>query len=170
MSAWTLRLLARLIWWLVVFFKLPMRLESSTILRADQVYMTRHYLFGHDGRGSAPGWRGRVPFNVFLHCLHLSDGAEYHSHPYEWAWSLILHSGYFECRWAYGAEFGSWYGPGDVNRIDHDTYHRLDVRPGRGPTWTLFVASRPKYVWWFYDAVTRKFRRASGKRAPGEAA
>lgn len=161
------RWLARFVWWVVCKFQWPLTQPSHTIWRDNGPYMTRYYLFGRDGEGAALGWRGRVPWNVFLHAIVASDGYEYHSHPYRWSVSLILRGAYREARWRNGEVTKRILIPGDFNWISHDTFHRIE-QPGYVPvTWTLFVSSRPQFVWWFWDPESSALRRASGKRKGG---
>jgi hypothetical protein len=74
-------------------------------------------------------------FNVFLHRIHRSDAAgELHTHP-GGSMSVILTGGYIE-----HTPHGSFIRrPGDIIFRGRAYAHRLDILPGIGPTFTLFI-------------------------------
>ncbi len=94
-------------------------------------------------------WRFDTPLaSVFVHSIRLPDrDPDPHTHPFSWSRSLIVRGGYTEERGP-AAEEVRHYRPGQVNRIDADTVHRIvSTRQGR-PVWTIFVAGRPHGRGW----------------------
>lgn len=132
-------------------------------------YLSRYYLVGAphmpDGSpafeadgGPRPGaiWPDRR-FGVYLHRFHRSDEAdELHNHPWSWAVSLILSGSYSEERLQPDGSIGRRvFGPGSVNRITHDTFHRVDLLTQE--CWTLFIVGRKERSWGFWDRETDEF-------------
>ena len=89
-------------------------------------------------------WRFDTPFvSIFLHSINLPDRDPYpHTHPFSWSRSLIVKGSYVEERGPYGDEVRK-YRPGQVNRIDADTVHRIVSTRGDRPVWTIFAAGKP---------------------------
>jgi hypothetical protein len=115
-------------------------------------------------------WFGKE--GIFLHHFQQSDPTEdFHNHPYGSSWALVLAGGYREERLLFRSEFvrGLFYTitsdirAGQVNRIDADTYHRIDLLDPRG-CWTLFVAGKKTQAWGFLNRSTGDFRPWSGKK------
>ena len=94
-------------------------------------------------------WRFDTPVgSVFLHAIRLPDrDPDPHTHPFSWSRSLILKGGYTEERGPLGERIRD-FRPGRINRIDHDTVHRIVRTRGNRPVWTLFVAGRPHGRGW----------------------
>jgi hypothetical protein len=79
-----------------------------------------------------------------LHRIWREDADRHmHNHPWSWARFLIVSGGYVEER-ASGTRI---YGPGDVNRIDASTFHR--VRTVWPNTWTLGIVGERVQDWGF---------------------
>lgn len=141
--------------WLLSF------LPHRTIWRGEEKYLTRYYLLGGPRTVGSTEHKW-LPFNLFLHCFHASDEKPAHNHPWTWARSLILKGSYRETRLFDFTSTSMWlaqtYSPGDVNRIDADTYHYVELLDG--PVWTLFLVGRVTQRWGFLtedghvDAVT----------------
>ena len=132
----------------------------------DDPYIERCYLWKRSGPHG---------FSVFLHRFHRSDeDEELHSHPWHRSWSLILLGGYREeRRLKDGSIAVRELHPGDVNRIGADDFHRVDIRHGDPPCWTLFVAgAQTGRSWGFLDGETNEFvphaEFLSGHRRRGE--
>lgn len=110
--------------------------------------------------------------HVYLHRIVRSDeDLQLHSHPW-CATSLILLGSYIEER-RYNDVAGGYgvqrrrYVPGEVNVIDADTFHRLDITSSE--VWTLFTTGpKVRDVWSFWDRDTlaltpcREFIAAKG--------
>jgi hypothetical protein len=99
-------------------------------------------------------WRD-VPVSAHLHQIHQSDTEqELHSHPWKWAYSLILSGGYIEeRRHADGTVRVRRVRPGQIVRLLADDYHRLDLIGGR-ECWSLFVAGPKTKTWHFWNRET----------------
>jgi hypothetical protein len=109
----------------------------------------RHYLFG----------TGKT-FGVFLHYFVGSDPAtEFHDHPWSWSVSIVLCGGYTEeRRGRYDSTITRrWLGPGRVNLLLPDIFHRVELRDRR-PAWTLFIHGPKIRKWGFLDSTTGAFR------------
>ena len=104
--------------------------------------------------------------HVYLHRIERSDEDDaLHSHPWS-ANALILVEGYREelrvvdvtCPTGFDIERHR-FKPGDVNSIEADTFHRIDLIDGR-PAWTILLTG-PKIAradgeasWSFWDRLT----------------
>lgn len=114
--------------------KVADRLLPAITIHAESVdpYLTRAYINGHD--------RSRYP-GVFLHYFHRGDlDRELHNHPWEDSLSLVLTGGYAE-RYRLGRDGTTrerYVAPFSVNRIRHDTFHRITLATDH--CWTLFIA------------------------------
>ncbi|HSN19255.1 MAG TPA: hypothetical protein VLS49_01170 [Usitatibacter sp.] len=96
--------------------------------------------------------------HVYLHFFHRGDAdRELHNHP--WAGtSVILTGGYREERRGEGDGIDvRVYGPGDVNHLAPDTFHRVDLIDEARGCWTLFVTSARVQSWGFWCRETRVF-------------
>ncbi len=163
-------MIRRAILWLLAF------IPHVTIYREAGVpYMTRYYLLGgpRTGKG-ASGWRKHLPGNVFLHCFHASDMPIPHNHPFPGT-SLILKGRYREYRAIpttcdlYSRE-GAVYasrdlGPGDLNQLDAETYHWVELLTPE--VWTLFVAGARVQDWGFLTSEGHVPWRQYKARRPG---
>lgn len=113
-------------------------------------YLERYFVAGFNP--TAPGGGTPAVASVFLHHFLSSDrnGAT-HSHPWEWACSLMLVGGYREERCdAAGRLTVRDVRPGDVNILDADVHHRIDLLDG--DAWSLFLVGRVVQPWTFYPS------------------
>lgn len=123
------------------------RLPVRVIEGADgSPFLSKYLIAG----GGPDGWR------LHLHRFHRGDeDPEMHNHPW-WGASLILVGGYREERLrADGAVLRFDRGPGSVNLIGLDVFHRVDLV--RGDCWTLFYSAPNAQPWGFVDRATRAF-------------
>src|SRR5678815_835972 len=99
------------------------QLDVDRIAPNGKPYLNRYYLAGWSPRNRQSGPA------VFLHQFVASDPADsVHSHPWGWSASLILVGGYREERCgANGGMVTREYRPGDVNVIEADDKHRIDL-------------------------------------------
>ncbi len=126
------------------------RLHTRTIYGRKGPYMTKFRLLN----------LGKRFLRVYVHLIHRSDeDEELHSHPWNWAFGIILKGGYRETRWSnpnfsedpYATGYVSirsrTYLPGQINVIRSDDYHKLDLLEDE--CWTLFIAGPEKHEWFF---------------------
>lgn len=129
---------------------------------------------------------GRERGRLWLHRFHRGDeDRELHNHPFAWSGSLVLAGGYEEERltcglsrvgvgqektWAlvegvdypvgfyvYGPKVErKFHGPGSINVIHFDTFHRVHLP--NGEAWTLFVSGPILRKWGFLDIVTGVYK------------
>lgn len=109
-------------------------------------YLLRVYQTKHVRHAMGAVTRERTRPALYLHYFFRGDhDREIHNHPWSWAVSLVLTGGYVEER--YDGPLGSIerrrlkhrrLGPGSVNFIRHDTYHRVTMIDRTA--WTLFMA------------------------------
>jgi hypothetical protein len=117
-------------------------LTVQHIAREGRPYLDRYFLAGW-----SPTHRRAGP-SVFLHHFLASDATtEVHSHPWAWSCSLILVGGYREDRCVHGHHSEQVYHPGDVNVIEPDVEHRIDLL--ESDCWTLFLAGAYHQPWTF---------------------
>jgi hypothetical protein len=118
-------------------------LPHERIDRDGKPYLERYFVAGWSpmNRRSGPA--------VFLHRFVASDAAQsVHSHPWGWSLSLILVGGYTEERCLpNGSLTTQTYRPGDVNVLESDDKHRIDLL--NGECWTLFLAGNFEKAWRF---------------------
>lgn len=133
-------------------------------------YLYRHYLRKADSS----------EFGAFLHRFVASDQVEeLHCHPWSWSFSIILEGHYEEeragrlIRLDDEEDFGDpvRYGlydikkkifkPFDVNMINHDDYHRVELLSPE--VWTLFVHGPRKGDWRFVHRETGAVREITGR-------
>jgi hypothetical protein len=120
------------------------------------VYLSRYRLleFGKSGP------------RIYLHAIRRSDeDPELHNHPWRTSLSFILAGGYFEERRVpYGVPRGfdgdclllkREIRPFTFNRIDANTFHRVDLRDG--VSWSLFFAGPTMQTWGFWNRETYTF-------------
>jgi hypothetical protein len=118
-------------------------LQVQHITRDGAPYLDRFF---------AAGWsptNKRTGPAIFLHHFVASDSSdEVHSHPWGWSASVILTGGYREerCDGA-GTLTVREYRPGDVNVLEADEKHRLDLLSH--DCWTLFLAGTFQQSWDF---------------------
>ena len=130
-------------------------------------YLSRYYLLGapHMADGSSPLTPEGNPkpnaifpngLGVYLHKFHKSDQDQAtHSHPWSWAFSLILAGGYSEER-----QFGTRITrrdvkPGRLIRILESDFHRVDLL--EHDSWSLFIAGPKVSSWGFKDRDTGEY-------------
>ena len=88
--------------------------------------------------------------------MRSDEDRELHNHPCRKAWSLILTGRYAEERRAEDDFVRTRiYYPGQINRIDANTFHRVDLLDG--PMWTLFVMANKNQDWGFWNRRTKEF-------------
>lgn len=145
-------------------------------------YLSRWYLIGRpksldggDAFDETGQPRRRVVWSasrlgVYLHKFHRGDDdRELHSHPWQWALSLILSGGYVEERRDGDSVVTRVLKPGQWNVLRSGDYHRVDLLDDE--SWSLFVVG-PKFASWsFWNRMTgetipwREF--ITRKRGPG---
>jgi hypothetical protein len=124
--------------------------EVQRIQVHDRPYLDRYFLGGWAPQTrSAPG---APECALFLHHFRASDPAVHvHSHPWQWAVSLVLVGGYREERCqqvgARVLRLEHEYLPGSLNLIGPDDRHRIDLI-GRD-CWTLFLVGPYAQPWSF---------------------
>lgn len=128
-------------------------------------YLSRWYPIGHrselggaqtffDQHPPAGTREHALPFNLFLHRFHRSDDdGALHSHPFEWAVSLVLVGGYSEERRRGDRVVRRDVLPWRINFIRGDTYHRVDLF--EHDAWSLFLVGPKLPTWHFWDRQTR---------------
>ena len=117
-------------------------LEVQHISRTSAPYLERYFAAGWSptNRRSGPA--------IFLHHFVASDEADVHSHPWGWSASLILVGGYREERCGSdGQVIVREYHPGDVNVLEADDKHRIDLLAS--DCWTVFLAGHFEKPWAF---------------------
>jgi hypothetical protein len=128
--------------------KLSSHLTRRVICREDgEPYLTRFIVWGWK---PSDGDR-KYPFSIYLHLFHTPDyDPAPHSHPWDWAVSLILSGGYIEERLEEdgGAFLGVYKAPA-LNVIKSDTFHVITELSPKAPTWTLFIVGPKNATWGF---------------------
>jgi hypothetical protein len=111
----------------------------------------RPYLERYFAAGWSPTTHRSGPA-IFLHHFVASDDADQvHSHPWGWSTSLILAGGYREERCGSdGARIVHEYRPGDVNVLEADDQHRIDLLAA--DCWSVFLAGQYQQAWAFAPA------------------
>jgi len=118
--------------------------ERQAITRNEDPYLDRYFVAGWTPRMRGGG---DVPA-VFLHHFVNSDpGGEVHSHPWQWAASLILVGGYREYRCTPQGHEWREYHAGDVNILAPDDRHRIELLGA--DCWTLFLVGAYAHPWRF---------------------
>lgn len=116
-------------------------LPVQHIRRDGQPYLERYF---------AAGWsptNRRTGPAIFLHHFVASDAARaVHSHPWGWSASLILAGGYREERCGPDQRvIVREYRPGDLNVIEADDRHRIDLLAA--DCWSVFLAGSFEKAW-----------------------
>lgn len=107
---------------------------------------------------------GTSRYALFLHNIVRSDAdLELHDHPFQWSLSFVLVSGYIEQRLIKGEVVVRDVKPFRFNYIHGTTFHRLSLRDGHMPTWTLFLHGPRTKTWGFLDTVTGVFKEYVGQ-------
>jgi hypothetical protein len=122
---------------------LALLLPVARINRFDTPYLERYTVF------SLP----RGP-SVYLHHFRASDPYDVvHSHPWNWAASLILAGGYREYRIAAdGVAEWCTYRPGDLNTLTPDVRHRIELVGA--DCWSIFLAGPFLRKWEFSSSFS----------------
>lgn len=136
-------------WLLVKAF--PSRVRTIEV-EGDK-YLLRFYL-KHSSK--------RFP-GLYLHYFYRGDqDRDLHNHPWTKSVSLILTGGYVEERLSKKEKIGPNYkvikrvvGPGSLNVIRSDDFHRIDLIGGS--TWTLFTSGKKVKDWGFIIRETGKY-------------
>jgi hypothetical protein len=123
-------------------------------------YLARWYLVGERPETDAQGnlVKGPRPSGpqIYLHRFFRSDpDEELHSHPWKWAIAIVLAGGYTEERRVGDRVITKRRGPGSINLILADDYHRVDLIGD--DSWSLFIAG-PKVKGWFFWCRERLVR------------
>lgn len=127
-------------------------------------YLERFYLVGDPPGTDATGQTlpdqdlAQRGVALFLHHFLRSDGDDaLHSHPWEWAVSLVLAGGYIEER-----RVGETHQvvrrrvrPGMLNFLTAKTYHRVELV--ETDAWTLFLVGPKVTSWGFWERATGIF-------------
>lgn len=118
-------------------------LRQESIGRLGVPYLERYFVAGY-----TPEDR-KHPGGIYLHHFVASDADhEVHSHPWQWAVSLILVGGYREQRCNEAGQLTvREYRPGDVNLLGPDDRHRVDLLAA--DCWTLFTFGSYAKPWGF---------------------
>lgn len=113
------------------------------IQRDGKPYLDRYYMAGWNPRNRQSGPA------LFLHHFLASDTHTHvHSHPWGWSASLIMAGGYTEERCTSGGTVETrTYRPGDVNVLEPNDRHRIDLITD--DCWTLFLAGHFQQQWTF---------------------
>jgi hypothetical protein len=117
-------------------------------------------------------WRKELKMpGVFPHFFFRSDSdREIHNHPWAWSVSFILSGGYWEERYdpMIRGTRRKLYLPGSINRIDRETFHRVELVDPEAGCWTLFVAG-PKVLgdgeWGFMNRDGTGFETCNAREA-----
>lgn len=128
------------------------------ITRKDgEPYLKRYYL-----AGTRTGW------SLFLHQFVNSDPADegLHDHPWSWAISFVLTSGYLEVRFldkrlVNNTPFDTriiYRKPFRINFIKGSDYHRVVLLRNR-PAWTLFLHGSRQKSWGFVNPETGEHKK-----------
>ena len=132
---------------------IPMRTISGPDGRE---YLRRYYLLGHGGPlkyfpGSPRPILGWLPFTIYLHRFEGPDWhrSALHDHPSD-GLSIGLWGGYVERRLVRGTLRWITRRAPFVSVIRTTTWHRIHRLLGR-VTWTVFIVSRAKKSWSFWD-------------------
>ena len=105
-------------------------------------YMIRYHLFFREKSGHLED-NIRVPFNVYLHKIVLSDEPTLHDHPWNWS-TFIISGGYYE----HTPEGTLWRPPGTLKTHSSTDLHWLELKDNK-PCWTLFWHGRKRRTWGF---------------------
>lgn len=125
------------------------RLNFKKIYRNDtRLYLTRYYLFRR-----YLSWLPRV----YIHRFHASDeDLELHNHPWKFSASLILKGRYKEEYLDKNKKVQiRVLGPGSINLIPANKFHRLDLMTK--DVWTIFVSGKRVQSWGFWDRDTDSY-------------
>jgi len=140
-------------------YKITGRLRCR-IIRGNQgePYLERYHLFRLPGGGGA-----------YIHRFLASDPDRgLHDHPWRKALGLVLSGGYLEQRLSGDAVVERILGPGRMNRLTGDDFHRI-VLPGGSQAWTFFMHTGTIKDWGFLSVSKDGERRfVPHEKATGE--
>lgn len=124
-------------------FQFAETLPKRTIDHEEGPYLSRYTLAELPDGG-----------HLYLHFFHRSDiDLDLHNHPWPGR-SLILTGGYREERREGDRVVERVYRRGDVNILDADTFHRVDLLTPDLGCWTLFMTGPKEQSWGFWDRTT----------------
>ena len=126
---------------------LPWR-EIKIITRHDNLpYLTRFYIYRKHFK-----W---MP-SLYLHCFHSGDeDQELHSHPWSHSVSFIV-SGRYKEEYRDGDIVKSReLGPGNINYVPKDKFHRIDLLTEE--VWTIFISGPKVSSWGFWNRDTNEY-------------
>jgi len=115
----------------------------------DEKYLERYFLF-------------HIPLLNITCYLHHFVGSDpdrgLHSHPWKWAYSIILSGHYKEIM---AVEFNKTVFsivekirlPGTIHRLKNDSWHRVILPPQGGECWTLFIHGSRVSGWGFLHYI-----------------
>jgi hypothetical protein len=117
--------------------------HRPTRVVAREDYILRSYLVGRMGHGfpeGTPATLGGLDGTAYLHRIGTPDsGRAHHSHPWEWAISIVLTGGYVEeLVEPDGTVVTRSRPPGSVGVLTSSTFHRI-AELGAPQAWTLFI-------------------------------
>lgn len=123
------------------------------------LYLARYFLYPDKLVGGDKEDEDATPVGAYLHFFARSDADhELHNHPWEWGLSFILTGGYTEeRRMADGTIRVRTFGPGRVNFLRANTYHRVDLLDEDRGAWTLFIRGPRTQSWGFWCRHTGTF-------------
>jgi hypothetical protein len=128
-------LIDKLCWWLVRSF--PNR--HKIIVNDGEEYLLRFYI---KHNGVLPG--------LYLHKFFRGDkDRNLHNHPWRWSFSLILTGGYDEERLKGNTILTRRMGPGRINLLAGDTFHRISLVDEGYGAWTMFCSGEKVKGWGF---------------------
>ncbi len=139
---------------------------QARIIRNDDgsPYLLRVYLLERENDQE----RRRRPEPWLHHFFRGDEDRELHSHPFQWASSLILTGGYTEERRMPDDRVLTFERkPGRLNFLKANTYHRVRLTTER--CWTLFLAGprvdKPRdESWGFWDHETGEYEHHEARR------
>ncbi len=108
-----------------------------------QPYMYRYYVLFKDKIAENEDSR-KVPLNIMLHKICLSDPDDLHDHPW-WYATLVLKGGY----WEVTPKGKFWRGPGHFRISAPQSLHRIEIPEGSNGSWSLFFRGPRVREWGF---------------------
>lgn len=139
----------RFLLWLTSFLAAPRVIYDRD---GGSAYLARWYLVGKkpevDVHGNPLRPTTEESAQVYLHRFFRSDhDGELHSHPWKWSIAIVLAGGYIEERRVGDDVVSIRRGPGSINLIRSNDFHRVDLIGAE--SWSLFIAG-PKSGSWFF--------------------
>jgi hypothetical protein len=147
--------------------------KTNNVLRWFAEHFPKRVITGGDAtpylsRYTIGSFFGR---DLYLHCFHRGDAdRDLHNHPWSKSFSIILSGGYIEHRRELITHYDEMDSgvldakffhvvktrevrPWNVNVIDHDTFHRIDLLDGE--CWSLFLTGERVSSWGFLKDGTK---------------